>query len=112
MFKSLAIATAAAATLLVGMSAHAMPIFNFSKVTSAADVINTGNILRATNLGFSGQNTSSPVTVNGVSFDNNTAGLSGLTPGGGDFNVEAAFNGTNLGYMLSGTYYARADLRR
>jgi len=66
------------ALLSLSFQAVATPFFSFSKITSELDVINNGNILRATNLGNSGQGIFSPVTVNGVNFDTNTAGLSGF----------------------------------
>jgi len=93
------------AILSFSLPAFATPLFTFSKITSEADVINNGNILRATNLGNSSQGTFNPVTVNGVNFDTSTTGLTGLVPGGGDFNTEPGFVGTPLGDLLSGTWY-------
>ncbi|MFT7220122.1 MAG: hypothetical protein ACI8Z1_001739 [Candidatus Azotimanducaceae bacterium] len=88
------------------LPASATPVFTWTKLTSESDVINNGSVLRATNLGSSGQNTFNPVTLNGIDFDTDTTGLSGLTPGGGDFNTEALFVGTPMDEMLSGTWYA------
>lgn len=95
-----------AVTLAGSMTASAVPVFTWSKITGVSDVINTGTVLRATNLGNAGAGNFVPLTINGVSFDTNTAGLSGLTPGGGDFNTEPAFAGTDLDTLLSGTWYA------
>ncbi len=105
MFRSVIAGTAVAVSLLVVLPAQAMPVFTFSKIASEADVLNGGNILRATNLGHSSQGTFNPVTVNGVHFDTDTTGLSAMQPGSGDFNQEAAFSGTPLDDLLSGTWY-------
>ena len=93
--------------LNVGDSIHAAgpPVFTFSKITSEADVLNTGIIVRATNLGKASEGTFNPVTVNGILFGTNTAGMTGWDFGGGDFSTEFPV-GSPLDQLLSGTWYA------
>lgn len=75
------------------------PIFSFSKITAETDIIDYGNVLRASNFGVGGA-----VNVNGISFDTDLSGLTGMFQGGGDFNTEFT-SGGSLDTMLSGTQY-------
>ncbi len=74
--------------LLMGLgftsAVQALPIFTQTTITGDSSILNNGTLVVANDLGDSPSN----VTVNGVTFGTSQAGLSGFTPGGGDFSVD------------------------
>lgn len=72
--------------------------FNQSIISAESDVLNTGTLISANNLG------SSPAvaTVNGIGFGTSQSGLTGWANGGGDFST--SFTG-GLDTLMSGLAY-------
>jgi len=83
-----------------GLAAHAVPIYSLGKITTESDVLNTGDVLRAINLG------GNSVTVNGVTFATSSAvtEISGMRRGSGDFNTEFVPN-SPLDQILSDSWF-------
>lgn len=77
--------------------ASATVVYTQGHVTAATDVLNSGTLVTANNLGAG----AAPVTVNGVAFGNSFAGLSGMANGGGDFSSQFV-NGSPLDLTFSG----------
>lgn len=72
-------------------------IYTQGQVTTVTDVLNSGTLVVANNLGSGAP----PVTVNGVAFGNSSANLGGMANGGGDFSTQFTA-GSPLDLLLSG----------
>lgn len=88
LFLSLALASPMASAAVIYTQGH---------ITADTDVLNTGTVVVANNLGAS----ASAVTVNGVSFGTSVAGLSGMAASGSDFSSQFTAN-SPLDKLLSG----------
>lgn len=89
---------------LAPMTATAAVTFSQGHITGVSDVLNTGTVLEANNLGW----LASAVTVNGVSFGTSTASLGGMAAGGGDFSNQFT-SGSPLDQLLSGLAFQYGD---
>jgi cysteine-rich repeat protein len=76
--------------------AEAIPLYTDVVITSETDVLNTGTLVKANNLGAR----PSPVTVNGVSFGTDQSGLANFFQGGSDFSNQFPVN-SPLDILLS-----------
>ena len=88
-----------------GLAAHAVPIYSLGKITTESGVLNTGDVLRAIDLG------GNSVTVNGVTFATSSAvtEISGTRRGSGEFNTEFAPN-TPLDQIRSDSWFEDGSL--
>ncbi|MBI5329309.1 MAG: PEP-CTERM sorting domain-containing protein [Betaproteobacteria bacterium] len=77
--------------------ASASVIYTQGHVTTVTDVLNSGTLVVANNLGSGAPST----TVNGVAFGNSAANLGGMANGGGDFSTQFTSGGP-LDLLLSG----------
>ncbi|MDD5298252.1 MAG: PEP-CTERM sorting domain-containing protein [Rhodocyclaceae bacterium] len=83
--------------MLASPLASAAVSYTQGHITGVSDVLNTGTVVVANNLGSG----AGAVTVNGVSFGNSMTGLSGMFNGGGDFSNQFT-SGSPLDNLLSG----------
>lgn len=82
------------------MASQATVQYGAGTIASDADVLNTGVVVVANNLGSG----ATAITVNGVAFGNSMAGLGNMANGGGDFSTQFTVN-SGLDQLLSGLAY-------
>ena len=88
------------ALLWFSHTAQAAVVFEQGDVLAETDLLNTGTLVAANNLGSG----AGALTLNGLVFGNSSAGIAGMSNGGGDFSNQFT-PGSNLDLLFSSLMY-------
>ena len=88
------------ALLWFSHTAQAAVVFEQGDVLAETDLLNTGTLVAANNLGSG----AGALTLNGLVFGSSSAGIAGMSDGGGDFSNQFT-PGSNLDLLFSSLMY-------